>query len=691
MMKTVFTSLLLPLISLAGPKPPKAEKIAHEMTTLNDTRTDFYYWLRDIKNPKVKKHLEAENRYYDAYFTPADLKLKKQLVEEVKTKIEEDETSAEIAYGEFNYYSRAIKGKNYRQHLRKNIKTGAEETILDENKRAEGQKFFAVRSKFFSPDLSKMAWCFDYDGSGKCEIEIQNLKTLEMKKTGVTGVYWGQMTWGADSSLLFYTLPNDAWRADTIWLLTEDGEKKKVFTEPDELYNVGVALSSDESVVLAGAESFETTKNYFWNGKEFQELIPAKDKVLVTVDHSPLGYIAKSNHQHKNFGAYSFQRPLTPMSEWKELIAPQADAKLSELFPLQDSLIYSLRAKGNEEIHVRQVPTGKDTTISFPDATYDAELALAGLPEFPMIRYSSPLSPEKTLKLDIKTGELQTLKAKKSPSLKPELYQTELLMVKARDGKEIPIHVVFRKDMRKGNPQPTLIYSYGSYGMTIPSNFSEMLFSLLDRGFIYVNAHIRGSDAQGEAWYEDGKLMHKKNTFNDFIDVSDFLIKEKWTTPELLAIRGGSAGGLLMGAVMNQKPENFRAVIAEVPFVDALTTMLDPDLPLTTQEYLQWGNPNEKAAYEYIKSYSPYDNVQKMKYPAVYVQTGINDLQVSYWEPTKWVQKLREFNQSPHPVIMKVNMGAGHGGASGRYARYEETAEKYVFLIKELAPSKTKK
>lgn len=685
MMKTIFTSLLLPFMSLAATKAPRAEKIPHELKAQSDVRVDPYYWIRDVKNPKVKKLLQNENRHLASYFTKADLALKKKLVEEAKSKIEETETSPEIIYGDFAYFSKTLQGKNYKQHLRRNLKTNQEQVIFDENLRAQGKEFFAVHSKAISPDLSKMAWCLDFDGSGKCEIEIQDLKDLSIQKTGIQGVYWGIMAWDPDSRSLFYALPNAAWRPDSIWRRNEKGETTKVLSEADELFNLEVALSSDKKMIIAESASFETTKSYFWDGTRFQELIPTREKVMVMLDHVDQGFFVRSNHRHKNYGLYQFTAPNTAPEKWSEVIAPADDAKLMDANIIQGQIIYALKSRGNEEVHIRSLTEKKDTKIEFQDQTYDTHFTIEGSPQVALIQYSSPLSPIKTFQVQLPSGQLKPIKEKKSPTLDPTLYQTELRMVKARDGKDIPIHIVYRKDMRKGGPQPALIYSYGSYGYTIPSAFNESLFSLLDRGFIYVNAHIRGSDAQGEGWYDDGKMMNKKNTFNDFVDVSDFLIQEKWTSPKLLAIRGGSAGGLLMGAVMNQKPENFAAVVAEVPFVDVLTTMLDPTIPLTTQEYLQWGNPNEPKAYEYIKSYSPYDNVHKANYPAVYVQTGINDQQVSYWEPAKWVQKLRDNNQSKNPILMKCNMGAGHGGASGRYSRYEEVAEKYVFILKELS------
>lgn len=680
----MISNFFLSSLSFGLAQPPKAQKIDHEMKIHGDVRHDPYFWIRNVKDPKVKKHLIAENNYYASYFTKADRRLQKILVDEVKAKIEETESSAEVISGNFTYFSRIEKGQNYRRYFRRNNAGGKEEIIFDENARAAGKTFFAVRGHSLSADLKKIAWCLDFDGSGKCEIEIQDADTLAIEKSGIEGVYWGNMTWGLDSKTLFYVLPNAAWRPDSIWLLNEKGEKKLVLSETDELFNLGVSLSTDQKFVFAQAESFEKTKSYYWDGSEFKILVPTQEKTMVSVDHSESGFFAKSNHLHKNYGIYHFTKPDEAIKDWKEVVAPEKKAKLTEMEALNDSVIYSLLAKGNEEIHILQVATKKNQILSFTEPTYSASFSVEGHPSLLYVYYESPISPQKIFQVDLHSAALKLIKEKKSPTLNASLYQTELRMVKARDGKKIPIHVVYRKDLRKKTAQPTLLYSYGSYGSTIPSGFSESLFSLLDRGFIYVNAHIRGSDAEGEDWYDDGKMMNKLNTFNDFIDVSDYLIDQNWTNAKLLAIRGGSAGGLLIGAALNQKPQNFRAAIAEVPFMDVLTTMLDSTIPLTTQEYLQWGNPNEAEAYRYMKSYSPYDNIRKADYPAVMVQTGVNDQQVSYWEPTKWTLKLRDLNTSKYPIILKCNMGAGHGGASGRYKRYEENAEKYVFLMKEL-------
>ncbi len=676
--------LMLPLVANGAPAP-SAEKIPHELASPHETRVDNYYWLREKKNPKVKKHLIAENNHFKAYFTPTDLKLKKKIVSEMRSKIEEDEITAPIRYAAFDYYSRMVKDKNYRIHMRKNLKTKKEEILFNENVRAKDKKFFMVLAKQFSPDLKFIAWCFDYDGSGKCEIELQNLATKKFTKTKISGVYWGDLSWTVDSKGFFYALPNDMWRPNAIWHSDLSGKTKKVFTEDDELFNLSTGISTDEKFNFAVSSSFEQTKYYYWEKNEFKPLYTTQAKVLTDIDHGDAGFIARSNHRNKNFGIYQFLNPGDEIAKWSELVAPMAQAKITHSAILKNDLLYTARSKGNDEVHQFDITAKKDHTIAFKDEVYSSSFGIVGEPQKFLIGYSSPIAPETTYEYSTKEQKLSVLKTKASPTLKPELYKTELKLVKSRDGKEIPIHMVYRKDLRQGKPQPTYLYAYGSYGITDISDFSESLFSLLDRGFIYVSAHVRGSDAEGEAWYDDGKLMNKKNTFSDFIDVADYLIRENYTSSTQLGIGGGSAGGLLVGAVINQKPENFRAAIASVPFVDALTTMLDPTLPLTTQEYLQWGNPNEKAAYDYIRSYSPYDNVQKLKYPAIYSQTGINDQQVSYWEPAKWIQKIRDHNLSKHPVILKVNMGAGHGGSSGRYARYEETAERHVFLIKELA------
>jgi oligopeptidase B len=676
--------VVMPALTIAQGLPPKAEQIPHELKAHGDVRIDNYYWLRDIENPKVKKHLNAESRYYKSYFSAIDRKLKETLVEETKSKIEEDETSAAAIYGQYEYYSRMVKGKNYHRHFRKNIKSKIEELVLDENERAAGKAFFAVRSKIYSPDLNFIAWCFDYEGSGKCELEIQNLKTLSFKKLGITEVHWGDMTWSVDSQSLFYAVPNQAQRPSEIWKTSLQGRTKRVFSEPDEQFDVSSHITDDLKWVMLTSSSYDQTKHYYWDGSEFKEMIKNKPMVQMSLYHSDDSFFVLSNHVHKNYGIYRFDKAGTPFEQWKEVIAPQARSKITSMAAVGNHLVYALRSRGNDEIHHFNINDCKDSVIPFSDVIYAADFVVLGSPLTVHIEYSSPVTPPQVFALDLKSSKLMPIKITKSPTLDAKLYQTELKMVKARDGKDIPIHLVYKKSLRKGKPQPVYLYAYGSYGDTSPSDFSETLFSLLDRGFIYVNAHVRGCDAQGEDWYEDGKLMNKKNTFNDFVDVSDYLIKEKYTEPRLLGIHGLSAGGLLIGAVLNQKPENFGAAIAGVPFVDVLTTMLDPTIPLTTQEYLQWGNPEEPVAYEYMKSYSPYDNVRQVAYPAIYVQTGLSDQQVGYWEPTKWVQKLREYNQSQHPIIMKVNMGAGHSGASGRYARYEEDAEKYVFLIKQL-------
>jgi oligopeptidase B len=674
----------MPALSFAQMTPPTAEKIPKEFNLHGDTRVDPYYWIKDVKNPKVKKLLKEENKYFDAYFTAADKKLIKTLVDETKSKIEETETSAPIVFGDYEYFSKTLKGKNYRQHLRREVGNKTPELIFDENVRAKGKEYFALRGKKISPDLTKIAWCFDYDGSGKCEIEIQDMKTLKFTKLGVKDVYWGNFTWAPDSQSLFYALPNKAWRPDTIWNVSLEGKSKKVLSEPEETFNLNVSSSTDDKHVFATSATFDESQVYWWDGKAFKVVVKVKPKVMVTLDHSDEGFFAQSNHDNRNYGVYSLTSLDQPITKWKEVIAPRKDAKLGGFVPIEGKIIYSIGVAGNQEVHVFDLKSSKDKKIEFKDKVYSSHISADGAPLTAFVHYSSPVTPPQDFILNLKTLDLDLIKERKSPTLKPELYVTELRFVKARDGEKIPIHMVYRKDMRKGSPQPTRLYGYGSYGITVESDFDETLFSLLDRGFIYVNAHVRGSDAQGESWYDNGRMMNKLNTFNDFVDIAKYLIKEEFTSEDLLAIQGGSAGGLLVGATLNQAPGLFRAAIAEVPFVDVLTTMLDPTIPLTTQEYLQWGNPNEKAAYNYIRQYSPYDNVREAKYPAILVQTGINDQQVSYWEPTKWVQKLRENTQSDHPIIMKVNMGAGHGGASGRYNYYQETAEKYVFLIKEL-------
>lgn len=671
-------------------QPPQAKKISHPMKIHDDLRNDPYYWLRDIKNPKVKAHLKKENLYFNSYFSKKDALLKKKLVAEFKSKIEEDDSTVPTLYLNYFYNYKTVKGRDYGYYYRTENKAKAKpELVLDENKKAAGKKFFAVRSLSHSPDGQKIAWCFDYDGSGKCEVEIQDLKTKKFVKPGIKEVHWGDLAWAPDSKSVFYVIGDKAWRPAEIWRFDfaatkKSAQKKLLLQEKDELFNLGVQLSNDDKFLFAMSDSFESSRVYYWDQGEFKPLLVPKEKALVHITHSDEGFFATSNFEDRNYRVYSFEKPGIALEKMKLVVKPTADAKIVHADVLDGKLLYAMRSMGNDEIHIFDLKSKKDQIIEMEDVIYEADFVLMGHPLQARLHFSSPITPLKTYQIDLQTGAKNLLKANKSPSLDPNKYVRRLVQVQSRDGKSIPIHIVHLKDRDPQAPQPTLLYGYGSYGITDPSGFRETLFSLLDRGVVFVSAHVRGSDAQGEKWYDDGKLMNKQNTFNDFVDVAEFLIKEKYTTSQQLAIRGGSAGGLLVAASMNQKPELFKAVLAEVPFVDVLTTMLDPTIPLTTQEYLQWGNPNEPKAYFYMRTYSPYDNVKKGYIPSTYVITGVSDQQVAYWEPAKWVQKLRENSQSKLPIIMKVNMGAGHGGVSGRYSKYEETAEKYIFIIKEL-------
>ena len=657
---------------------------------------DYFDWLKGVKNPEVIKVLNDENDYFSSYFTSEDHKLKNELVEEFKTKIEEDSTSMEIIFGQYAYFTRTAKGENYKLYLRKHLESGIEEILLNANERAKDHSYFSVEAQKISPHLKKIAWCFDIEGSGKSHVEIQDLETKTFSKTDIENVPWGKIEWGQDSECLFYTQPNQAWRVDSIWLYksnkisnkSENKNHQRVFFEPNELFNVGLSKTSDSKFVLFSSSSFNHSQYFYYLDQKVLPIYTTTKDVLAHVDHSGKGFVVCSNHCHKNYGLYLLEKVGAELNKAIELVKPSEKAKLSEFFCVQDKIVYCLRNYGIDEVYVldkNELDQNVPTRLVFDEEIYNVYLKVDGLPGQCLIDYSSPIRPNKGYVLDVKTKKLILKKETKAPSLNSNLYKTELRHIPARDGQMVPIHLTYRRDLDLQVPHRVLLYGYGSYSYTVPSNYMATVFSLLDRNFIYVNAHVRGCDANGENWYEAGKMLNKQNTFHDFVDISEYLIREKLTTPSQLAIEGASAGGLLVGATINQKPENFRAAIALVPFVDALTTMLDPTLPLTTQEYLQWGDPNQKNVYDYIKAYSPYDNIRPgITYPAIFSRTGIHDLQVSYREPLKWIQKLRDLTLNTHPYLLRINMSAGHGGASGRYHRFEETGEKYVFLLKEL-------
>ena len=676
---------------MTNAEAPKAAKVEHLLINHGDTLVDNYYWLRERENPDVVSHIKAENEYCDAVMTHT-AKLQEELFSEMKARIKEEDESVPTRIKDSYYYSKTVAGKQYVEYYRKIGSLDAQpQLLLDCNQLAEGKDFFSLGAYQISPNERYIAYSTDTNGSERYNLVIKDLETGELLSDELTDV--ASVTWAADNKTLFYTTRDDAWRPYKVFyhsIGAKQSDDKEVYHEKDERFNVYTYLSKDERYVIIGIASQITS--------EFR-LIPADNptaqpKVLAArkqgveydiASHGDKFYILTNLDGAVNFKLMETPVNATDWKNWKEVIAHNPDVKIEYFDEFKDYLNIMVREGGLRKIKVYKLADKSAEYIAMPDPAYT--LGIRSNPNFDDTKmqyvYNSMTRPSTTYEYDMVTKQQTILKqAELGVPYNPDDYQSERIFATAPDGTQVPISIVYKKGMVKNGHNPTLLYGYGSYGASMDASFSSARLSLLDRGFVYAIAHIRGGSDMGEQWYLDGKLMKKKNTFTDFIACAEKLIADKYTVPEHLGIMGASAGGLLMGAVTNMRPDLFKAVIADVPFVDVMNTISDPTLPLTVGEYEEWGNPTEdKEAYEYMKSYSPYDNVTPRKYPNILAIAGFNDSRVSYWEPAKWVQKIRENNLGNSIVILFTNMGAGHGGASGRYDYLKEIALDYAFLI----------
>ena len=680
---------------MTNAEAPKAAKIEHLLINHGDTLVDYYYWLRDRENPDVVNHIKAENEYCEAIMSHT-AKLQEELFDEMKARIKEEDETVPVRIKSNYYYSKTVAGKQYREYYRKLGGLDAEpQLILDCNQLAEGKNFFSLGAYEISPDQRYLAYSSDTNGSERYNLVVKDLETGELLSDELTDV--ASVTWAADNKTLFYTIRNEAWRSYKILRHTigdKQSNDKEVYNEQDERFNVYTYLSKDECYIIIGIAS-QITNEYLIipaDNPTVQPKVFAARRQGVEYNIAPHGdkfYIYTNLDGAVNFKIMEAPANATNWNNWKEVIAHNPEVKIEYFDEFKDYLNIMVRENGLRKIKVYKLADKSSEYISMPDPSYT--LGIQSNPNFDDTKmryvYNSMTRPSTTYEYDMATKEQTILKqAELGVPYNPNDYHSERIFATASDGTQIPISIVYKKGMVKNGHNPTLLYGYGSYGASMDASFSSNRLSLLDRGFIYAIAHIRGGSDMGEQWYLDGKLMKKKNTFTDFIACAEKLIEDKYTVPEHLGIMGGSAGGLLMGAVTNMRPDLFKAVIADVPFVDVMNTISDPTLPLTIGEYEEWGNPTEdKAAYDYMKSYSPYDNVTSRKYPNILAIAGFNDPRVSYWEPAKWVQKIRENNLGNSIVILNTNMGAGHGGASGRYDYLKEIALDYAFLIDLLA------
>lgn len=677
-----------PTATAECPTPPVAEVRPKTNELHGVTWEDPYFWLRDREAPEVTAYLEAENAYTEALMQPTQ-KLQKELYDELLSHIDENELGAPYQRGEYFYYTRNEEGKNYEIHCRKKGSLAApEEVILDENKLAEGKTYFAVGVLQPSPDGKLLAYSTDEVGNERYTLQVLNLETGEHLPTQVKDTYYS-VAWANDNKTLFYDRVDEASRPYQLYRHTigEDSDVL-VYEEKDEKFFLGVERTRSADYILLTLDSAVTSEVRYLDANKptgkFAMIAPRKQNVEYRVDHHSDRFYIVSNEDAVNFRLFEAKLGALERDKWTELIPERPDVTLNAVDAFANHLAIWTRADGQAQLTVRNLQTGNEQQVQFPEPAYAAWRSANYVFDTTTLRfnYSSLVTPRSVFDVDMNTQERTLVKQKNVPNYDPSLYETTRTSTRAYDGTEVPISLVWRKDARKDGPAPLLLVGYGSYGANYDPYFSSSKLVLLDRGVVLGIAHVRGGAENGRRWYEDGKYLAKKNTFTDFIAVAAELVAQGWTRPDRLAISGRSAGGLLMGAVTNMRPDLFAVVVAGVPFVDVLNTMLDPTIPLTVTEWEEWGNPQDKEYFDYIRSYAPYENIERdVVYPDMLVTAGLNDPRVAYWEPAKWVARMRATTKPGNTLLLKTNMGAGHGGASGRYDYLKEIAFEDAFIL----------
>ena len=675
------------------PAPPVAKILPETFNENGTQRTDNYFWLKEKSNADVIAYLEAENAYCDTVMKSTET-LQEQLFNEMKGRLKEtDETVPQPDNG-YEYYSRTEAGKQYRIYCRKAaFDEASEEILFDVNVMAEGKPAFIFAGYDVSMNNKMLAYLSNETGSfADFTLRIRDLETGQDLPVNIDKVQ--SMAWANDNKTIFYTLGDETLRADRVFRLDINtlNPAELVFEEPDEQFIVSVQKTKTNDFILIISGS-STTSEYLYlpanepNG-QFRIFLPRTKDVEYHVDHhKEKFFVLYKDREHLNRMIY--EAPLTGFSDkstWEVVVPYNDSVKIESMEVFQDFLVTSIRKNGLTEINVLGLRDNSHKTISFPEPVYTSYLNET--PEYTSSSlryvYTSLNRPSGTYEYDMEDGRSTLLKQQEVPGgFNPDNYTVERIWATAADGAQVPMSVVYKKGLKMDGANPALLYSYGSYGVTSDAYFISSFFSLIDRGFVFAIAQIRGGSDMGEQWYEEGKLLKKKNTFTDFIACAEALISDKYTSSQKLSIMGGSAGGLLVGAVLNMRPDLFNAAVAQVPFVDVITTMLDASLPLTTQEYEEWGNPNEKEYYDYMLSYSPYDNIKPQIYPHILVTAGLNDSQVLYHEPAKYVAKLRATKKGDNILLLRTNMESGHGGATGRYSALKETAFEMAFLLKQ--------
>ncbi len=674
------------------PKPPVAKKIPKSDTLFGDVRVDNYYWLRDRKNPDVINYLKAENEYALAVMKDSEA-LQKKLYDEMLSRIKETDLSVPVKIDDYYYYTRTEEGKQYPIYCRKKGSLEApEEVLLDQNKLAEGHDFCRLGVYKVSPNHRYLAYSVDFRGSETYTLRIKDLQTGELLPDSIPNTYYS-VEWANNNRTLFYTTLDRTMRPYRLYrhsLGEQPDSDVLVFEEPDQAYYLSLTKTRSKAYLLINLNSMVTSEVWYLRADrpegQFRVIHPRQHGMEYYVEHHGKEfYIVTNDNDAKNFKVMVAPVSRPGKKNWKEFIPHNRAVKIDAVDAFQNYLVVYQRENGLKTIRIFDFVSGKDHRIQFPEEVYTYWPGDNPVYNTDWLRftYTSFITPRTVYDYNMKTRKWELKKRDEVlGGYDPNQYQSERVFAIARDGTKVPISLVYRKGLKKNGKNPLYLYGYGAYGVSIDPSFSSSRLSLLNRGFVYAIAHVRGGGEMGRYWYEDGKLLKKKNTFYDFIDCAEYLIKQKFTNPEKLVVSGGSAGGLLMGAVNNFRPDLFKVVLAHVPFVDVLNTMLDPTLPLTVIEYEEWGNPHQKEYYFYIKSYSPYDNVEAKNYPNMLVTAGLNDPRVSYWEPAKWVAKLRDLKTDHNLLLLKTKMGAGHSGASGRYDYLKDLAFEYAFVFK---------
>ena len=675
-----------------APQPPVAKKVPKELSTHGDTRIDNYYWMNQREDPEVIAYLNAENDYTKQMLASTEA-LQEKLYQEIIGRIKQKDESVPFKDDGYWYYTRYEEGKEYPIYARKKGTLDApEEIMVNANERAVGQSYYAAAGMDVSTNNRLLAFGEDTVSRRKYTIRFKDLETGQLLPDAIPNTT-GSAVWGNDNKTVFYTMKDPALRSFKIFkhtLGTPAAQDKEIYHEADETFSTFVyKTKSDKYIIIGSGSTLSNEYRYLDADKPngaFQVIQPRERGLEYSVDHYGEKFYIVTNKD----GATNFKLMQTPVSKpgkanWKEVVPHREDVLLEGIEIFKDYLTLQERKNGLSQIRVKKWNDPKrDSYIDFGEEAYTAYISTN--PDFDSkelrFEYSSLTTPTSTYDYHMETKERTLLKRQEVVGdFNPENYEAKRIYATAGDGTKIPVSLVYRKGLQLNGNNPTLLYAYGSYGISTNPSFSSVRLSLLDRGFVYAIAHIRGGQDLGRQWYENGKLLKKKNTFTDYIDAADFLVAQQYTNPDKLFAQGGSAGGLLMGAVVNMRPELFKGVLAAVPFVDVVTTMLDTSIPLTTGEFDEWGNPADKQYYDYMLSYSPYDNVEAKAYPNMLVTTGLHDSQVQYWEPAKWVAKLRDMKTDNNMLLLHTNMEAGHGGASGRFERYKETALQYAFML----------